>query len=124
MAHIPRQGYTPGQSIDLELDVDNRSSVNIKEIILKLVKKSKFLSEKEYFTWEHTTAFSTQKVGGLKSYSQETKTYQIAIPSLPPTDEQTSGVINITYKLRVRMKFASTVMQFSSELSFCFIGRS
>lgn len=50
LSHIPVSGYTPGQTIDVEIDVDNRSgesgefSLQLLKVIIKVLYHSEMIA--------------------------------------------------------------------------------
>lgn len=108
VARIPQQGYTPGQYINIQLFVDNKSSEEVRAIKARIYRKvTLFSNPRENGTRiERTdsTKLNHKIVEGFDSRKEEIKTYnfKIAVPPTPPTDEITSNIFKVFYILRVR----------------------
>lgn len=103
---VPQRGYTPGQNIDVQLNIHNKSSEEVSSVVLQIVKEVKFLSNNGVTTeLIDSPAIGVQEVDGFDSGMEKMKTYRIPIvvPSTPPSDEETSSIIKISYKLQVRI---------------------
>lgn len=109
MARLSQQGLVPGQNIDVQLDVLNRSIENIRSIKVQLIREVALTSFKEngYVRGQTgTTKLTKQMLDLCESDHKEIKTYNVSItvPSTPPSDEHTNKYIKISYKILVKIK--------------------
>lgn len=106
VARIPQQGYVPGQVIDLQIDVQNKSSEDVRAMKVKFIKKianTAINSETEFeYTREKLKNLYKQRFEGCYSSKKDKKIYQIAlvVPSTPPSDEN-SKIVKISYQIVV-----------------------
>lgn len=123
-AHIPQQGYTPGQTIDLELDVNNKTVEDVNEIKVKLVKVSRFPSGSGIFERQRPKTVNLQIVDRWSS-SEEMRKYriQLVVPPLPPSDEENSRVVKISYKLQVKITRSIFLLQIRIVIVYTFFFR-
>lgn len=110
-ARINQQGYTPGQNIDLQLNIHNKSTEEVSNILVQIIKDVKFMFNEtptndrypvptEYID---SVELSDQILDGFETKDTKMKTYMVhmVVPSTAPTDETSSRIIKICYKLRV-----------------------
>jgi len=103
---LPRSGFVPGETIDISLDFNNRSSISVAESRFVLHRVTIFKSnmpEKE-LKWvvdDLVTAFS----GGVAARSRAKIETKLNIPCfLMPTSDCHCTIIRIIYALKVEAK--------------------
>lgn len=121
---IPVGGYVPGQTIELSLHIDNRSDETFQNFVIRIMKVRRqnisscnrveeldlSLQHIQYHTHANSAVTTYDKIA-IKSYScngcptNQSRTYNlgITVPPLPPTDESTSNIIKVSYRLQVRL---------------------
>lgn len=105
---IRKRGFAPGESIHMQLDVHNKSSEEIGAIMVQIIKQLKYAGNCEELERKLDRKYSTKLNGeileGFRSSKEAMRSYCLAlfVPSTAPSDEKTSGLIKISYKLRVR----------------------
>lgn len=110
-ARIPQQGYTPGQNINLQLNIQNKSTEKVFNILVHIIKDVKFMFNEtptndrypiptEYID---SVELTDRILDGFETNDTKTKTYKVhvVVPATAPTDETTSQIIKISYKLRL-----------------------
>jgi Arrestin (or S-antigen), C-terminal domain/Arrestin (or S-antigen), N-terminal domain len=101
-ASIPFRGYVPGQTIHLEILVNNQSKTRVKEIKVSLKKIVSLCSTKprkavkELIIPEGKVFTDPVPVLTLQNFKKE-----IVVPSLPPNISN-SQVLSVRYELRVK----------------------
>lgn len=123
IARTPVAGYTPGQTINLEIRINNQSDQTLTEISVQLIKvnffKQMFTFEKEfhsnitfqqinYFTHANSSRKKLEKIPiidqnahGCDANQEEVVRVNIGIPPIPPTDFSSSNIIKVKYMIRV-----------------------
>lgn len=112
VARIPQRGYTPGQNIDLQLNIENNSSEEVQTVLVQIIKEVTFYANRTATasppqSTSDTVVLSDQLIDGFNSNHEQMKTYhiRIVVPSTPPSDEKTSNIIHIAYKLQVNRPY-------------------
>lgn len=100
IARVPVSGYTPGQTIHIEINVDNKS-IEEGEFSIELVKQIKYVSNGGYTRLETILICEKQNIGLSQVNTFYTYHGSLVIPPLPPTDETSSSVCKVRYLLRV-----------------------
>lgn len=125
VARIPVKGYVPGQTINVEVDVDNKSEANA-EFSVKLFKVN--IYDPKPAAWlppNRSIQFSFQdiiyqiypngekqrqesiliceksRIGRSRMYSVESYRVSLLIPPIPPTDTDSSKICKVRYFLQV-----------------------
>lgn len=102
---LPQQGYAPGQYIDLQFNIHNKSSEDIQVILVQIVKKVKYTFNKSgNKTLSDRMVLTELAIEGFKRKHAITKTHKlkINIPSTPPTtDDTTKSILRVQYRIRV-----------------------
>ncbi|XP_031621628.1 arrestin domain-containing protein 17-like [Contarinia nasturtii] len=95
----PIGGYTPGEMINLQINVNNQSRESIREFSVKFVKKITY--RKRANNIQHKLERMTMAkivVGGCEKYQNKTINAEIQVPFTPPsTDCTADNIINIEY---------------------------
>lgn len=102
----PRNGYHPGEVIDLTVDIDNSSSRTVMAVVARLVQEDTYLANGKIQVLNHQVFNSScqQRVPPFKS---ETFCLPVNVPrSAPPTNLGNCEIIKVYYKLQV---FASII---------------
>lgn len=110
-ARIPQQGYSPGQNINLQLNIQNESTEEVSNMLVHIIKDVKFMfietsSNDRYpipTEYMDSVELTDQILDGFETNDTKMKTYKVhvVVPATAPTDETTSRIIKISYKLRV-----------------------
>ncbi|KAJ6636592.1 Arrestin domain-containing protein 3 [Pseudolycoriella hygida] len=102
-ARIPVSGYTPGQTIELSININNKSDQKFEEFVVLIVKHI------QYHTYANSsrTTFDTieleeQRCLGCNTNQSQSRTVNITVPPVPPTDESTSNIVKVSYLLRIK----------------------
>ncbi|KAJ6645788.1 Arrestin domain-containing protein 17 [Pseudolycoriella hygida] len=106
---IPVSGYTPGQTVNIEIKVNNRSGQEIDGFEVKLIKIIDFFAKRGGITCcGETEEKRTEKRGiaiqEIRAYGANTNdviSVNFLVPPIPPTDLSSSNVIKVSYKLKV-----------------------
>ncbi|XP_031621717.1 arrestin domain-containing protein 17-like [Contarinia nasturtii] len=99
---VPVCGYTPGQVINLEIDVNNKSKRSITEFGIELVREIVYSksAKSNHHKVERVSIVKT-KTRGCEKYQSEIIAANIPLPSIPPTDLTTNPILKISYFMRV-----------------------
>ncbi|XP_055296096.1 arrestin domain-containing protein 1-like isoform X2 [Sitodiplosis mosellana] len=102
IATVPVSGYTPGQMINVDLELTNASNENVKAFILQIVREVKF------FIYENSPkhkierdAIAEVQTRGCFPQQKQAYTVNILVPPTPPTDVTTSKIVHVKYHLRI-----------------------
>ncbi|XP_055296146.1 arrestin domain-containing protein 3-like [Sitodiplosis mosellana] len=100
VARVPVGGYTPGQFINLEINVNNHSGQSISGFNIHLIKRIKFFIHADSVRQKHLTYVLAKQ---YVDYSNEevTTRVDIRLPSVPPTDLSASNIIKFGYSIRI-----------------------
>lgn len=99
---MPVGGYAPGQTLNLDFDLNNGSDVNFSSFTVQLVKQityhivpgsSRNITE-HVIVVEHTADGCS--MGERKSYQAS-----LLVPPIPPTDDSLSNICRVKYFMRV-----------------------
>ncbi|XP_046738158.1 arrestin domain-containing protein 2-like [Diprion similis] len=104
---IPSSGYVPGQVIPVTVEYENHSNVEVEKIKIALNKRLKFYA---------STPSSNTKEDKLKTVEAQCRspfrnksvnqvTINLRVPSLPPSNLDYCGIIDLDYVLRVVICF-------------------
>lgn len=108
VAQIPQKGYSPGHTINFQLDVQNKSSETVKSIKVKFVREVNLHSVNSETGYEYKRTRTTKLYGEtLEQCSKDQKkvyNLSVRIPATPPTDEQSSKIIHVSYKILVTLE--------------------
>lgn len=103
---VPYTGYVSGQTIPLTLEIDNISNVDVTNMKVKLKKIVSFHSRypsRKTKTQEITV--SEVKLGTVvRGRDSSSINSSITIPSLPPSNLQYCGIIDLVYQLQVTVE--------------------
>ncbi|XP_031628231.1 arrestin domain-containing protein 17-like [Contarinia nasturtii] len=100
VAQMPVGGYAPGQTINLTLNADNRSNTRVPEFKMELVQSITYYAEGDS---KHQTICIVEKESsrGVETNQKRIIRINLEVPSFPPSDETTSGIIKIRYFIRI-----------------------
>lgn len=147
LVRIPMSGYTPGQAIDVDIEVNNRSDQNsefkvqLKKVFFPFIKWQFIRFNAKHFplllqqiTYHANNSSSTyvesimiceqNRIGLSPINTMKAFRTSLIVPPIPPTDELASNVCKVRYIVRVSGSPAKTLPTRISELSFWMISRS
>jgi Arrestin (or S-antigen), N-terminal domain/Arrestin (or S-antigen), C-terminal domain len=99
---IPMAGYVAGQQIQIDIEVNNQSRIDIEDMKVELRKNIVYSvhdpkeSSKSEVVW-----VTDAKLPGVKAHSTFKEQRKIEIPSISPTDTTQSSIIHQSYELLV-----------------------
>lgn len=104
---IPRSGCVRGESIPLQVMVSNNSSVTVDKVKFTLLKIIDYYSKTpSRNTTQEILKIMKKEAPGVEKKSEQRYEHSLEIPNLPSTDKEYSGLINISYEIRVEAKIA------------------
>ncbi|KAG4069557.1 hypothetical protein HA402_006923 [Bradysia odoriphaga] len=102
-ARLPVGGYTAGQAIELFLDINNKSDETFNELQVQIVKHIQYYTHANSSrTTSDVIELAENRCGGCAKNQAKTYKINVTVPPVPPTDESTSNIVKVTYRLRVR----------------------
>lgn len=103
-AEIPFSGYVPGQSISVNVNVNNQSGTHVKEVKISL-KKIVLLNSSKPKRKTKQLVLAEAKVSSDSIAVQTAQSFdkKLVVPSLPPNITN-CDVIQVSYELRVKAK--------------------
>lgn len=100
---IPKTGYVPGESIPVQINIQNESSARVKEICIKLALKVHCKLRYSKRSTEEKISLTKVKTNNRKESSFNIHEI-ISIPATPPTLTDLCKIIQLTYSVRVEVK--------------------
>lgn len=111
-ASIPLGGYVPGQAINVSVEINNESRIDIEDVRVSLKKIVRYNAQIPHpRTKEERTSEAEIRCGGLKKRNKIAYTQQLFIPAVPPTNTNYCRVLNVCYEVQVKCKVSG--MSFS-----------
>lgn len=112
-AKVPKTGYVPGESIPVEVFINNKSSCDIWELSVKLVLKT--LHRTRSHKSIHKEKISLAKVKYSKNQIRKNCSFKelLLIPPTPPSYEDVCYIFNVSYAVVV----TATLSGLHSELA-------
>lgn len=130
IARTPVGGYTPGQVINLEIEVINQSDQPVSDFTVQLIKVKKndqnhftngqswvfsqfiylfvFFQQITYFTHANSSRTTSESIviteedtRGCDVNQTEKIRVNISVPAISPTDFSTSNIVKVRYSIRV-----------------------
>ncbi|XP_053681278.1 arrestin domain-containing protein 17-like [Anopheles nili] len=104
-ATTPRTGYAPGEAIEVSINVNNQSSVDVRSITVKFQRIDTFLSQvpfvKQYY--EHTV-MEERTIGRVAGRNDAIFEENILIGSTVPSDEERCKIIMTRYEVEILVR--------------------
>ncbi|XP_055312571.1 arrestin domain-containing protein 17-like [Sitodiplosis mosellana] len=105
VARTPVGGYTPGQVINLEIDVKNKSDQDVSEFTVELIKQIVYYENKNsYETKYEEISIIKRDILGSDVNQEKMFRVNLEIPPIPPTDEDASNIVKVGYTIRITGK--------------------
>lgn len=102
---IPFSGYVAGQSVNIEIEINNQSRVNIEELKVSLKKIIHYNSQTPRMrTKEEILTESEIRCGGHAAHKKGRFDQQLVIPAVPPTNISYCRVLTVSYEIHVLAK--------------------
>ncbi|XP_055327009.1 arrestin domain-containing protein 2-like [Sitodiplosis mosellana] len=102
LARIPVRGYTPGQVINLEINVKNESDQPASKFTIKLIKQvSYYVCENSTSQKHETIPILRMETRGCDIGKEEDYRVNLEVPSIPPSDFSTSNIIKVKYSISI-----------------------
>lgn len=104
---VPKSAFVPGEKIPIEITINNKSTVNIIEIVADLVLKTTCKTRKVFRTqYRHKTIASAKstELEGVKGniFVQ----MNMEIPPIPTSTNETCEILDLSYFVDAVIKFA------------------
>ncbi|KAG4069598.1 hypothetical protein HA402_009538 [Bradysia odoriphaga] len=100
---IPVGGFVPGQIVDVFLQINNGSDQTFANFIVKIIKQIRYHTHANSSTKKHDeVVVKSASCNGCPKYQSKTYRLPITVPALPPTDESTSNIVKVSYRLQVQ----------------------
>lgn len=104
-ASIPMGGYVPGQAINVNVEINNESNVDIDDVKVSLKKIIRYNAQiPSTMTKEDVITEVEVHSGGIKRRSKDTFNQQLFIPAVPPSNANYCRVLNVSYEVQVKCK--------------------
>ncbi|CAO1405630.1 unnamed protein product [Diamesa tonsa] len=102
---IPFSGYVAGQSVNIEIEINNQSRVDIEELKVSLKKIIHYNSQTPRMrTKEEILTESEIRCGGHAAHKKGRFDQQLVIPAVPPTNISYCRVLTVSYEIHVLAK--------------------
>lgn len=101
---VPFSGYVPGQSVDVVIEIKNKSDVDVDGVKLALQKTITYtsLSPRPKIKLEHSTIKEVFGVGILNETTGQVA-ISLVVPPIPPTNSSCK-VLKVAYELKILAK--------------------
>ncbi|CAO1405614.1 unnamed protein product [Diamesa tonsa] len=102
---LPFSGYVPGQSVNVVVELNNQSNVDVEGIKLALEKTITYTSQspRPKIKIEHGTIKEVFGVGVLNECTGQVA-ISLVVPPIPPTNISSCKVLKVAYELKVLAK--------------------
>ena len=102
---VPFTGYVPGQSVQVVVELNNQSNVDVEGIKLALEKTITYTSQspRSKIKIEHGTVKEVFGVGVLNECTGQVA-ISLVVPPIPPTNTSSCKVLKVAYELKVLAK--------------------
>lgn len=102
IVHIPKSGFIPNETIDVNVDVKNPSTEDLAIFLIEIVRTIKASANdgKERAETKETVLIQ-QCLDSLDSGEDRNMNAKIVVPTTPPTDVTSSNIFQLSYSLRV-----------------------
>lgn len=110
-ASVPMGGYVAGQAINVSIEINNESRVDVEDVrasLKKIVRYNALIPHVR--TKEERTTEAEIRCGGIKRRSKMAYTQQLFIPAVPPTNINYCRVLNVSYEVQVKCKVSGLSM--------------
>ncbi|CAB3244963.1 unnamed protein product [Arctia plantaginis] len=117
---IPVTGYCPGQTIPIAIDVQNKSSVEITEMVFEILTKELYRSTQppsEYVVPGRVLA--TVKRGAIMSKTKRNFTCGIVVPDMIAPYLENCGIIDVGYFFRATISLSGCNDELQEESEIC-----
>ncbi|GAB0088640.1 arrestin domain-containing protein 3 [Sergentomyia squamirostris] len=105
IANTPQSGYVPGQTIAINAEIANASTVKIEEIRFSLRRIIRYTSQTPSIkSKEETITVTEARSAGLKKKQNGKFQQFLQIPPLPPTSLTLCRVITVSYEVKVEAR--------------------
>lgn len=102
---IPFSGYVAGQSVNIAIEINNQSRVDIEELKVSLKKIIHYNSQTPRMrTKEEILTESEIRCGGHAAHKKGRFDQQLVIPAVPPTNISYCRVLTVSYEIHVLAK--------------------
>ncbi|XP_052866712.1 arrestin domain-containing protein 3-like [Anopheles cruzii] len=112
-ATTPKSGYTPGETIELEVFVQNSSTVAVSEIEIKFQKLLKFISQTRVIgqtqiplveTNVQYEVLTVRKIPTIQGENDARFVENFVVNPIPSTETTHSSIVHVSYELAVLVK--------------------
>ncbi|KAJ6641677.1 Arrestin domain-containing protein 17, partial [Pseudolycoriella hygida] len=102
VAEIPRCGYLPRETIDLHLEINNRSSQRVEELTVQLIQENQYLAQtNSSITKKEKIVLKQEYVPGCEAGTHEEIDVNIFVPTVPPNQDGCCKIIRFKYFIRI-----------------------
>ncbi|XP_055312538.1 arrestin domain-containing protein 17-like [Sitodiplosis mosellana] len=101
VVRVPVGGYTPGQFVNLEIEVKNKSNEPVSEFTVELVQKITHYANNSRSTRYQEVSEEVGTTSGCDTFQNKNLRVNFEIPPVPPTDCVSSNIIHIEYAIHI-----------------------
>jgi Arrestin (or S-antigen), C-terminal domain len=106
-ASIPMSGYVAGQHINISIEINNESRIDVEDLKIALKKIIHYNSQTPSLrTKEEVLTEAEIRCGGVLKRSKGKFDQKLLIPPCPPSNQNYCKVLNVSYELQVTAKIA------------------
>ncbi|CAK8681138.1 unnamed protein product [Clavelina lepadiformis] len=109
LALCNKGGYVPGETIDITLDIDNKSNDNLSMAKVWLEQKSKFTGTFNHKFVKKSNIAKLKEKPTIASHSQGRWKAKISVPSIPPSDLPGCSIIDLKFRLQFEVKIGKRI---------------
>lgn len=106
-ASIPMSGYVSGQSINVSVEINNESRIDVEDIKITLKKIILYNSQTPRTnTKEEILNEAEIRCGGVQKRNKTKFDQKLVIPAVPPSNLNYCRVLNVSYEIQVQAKIS------------------
>lgn len=106
-ASIPVSGYVAGQNINVSIEINNESSVDVEDLKISLKKIIHYNSQTPAKRTKEEILTETEiRCGGVQKRNKGKFDQLLMIPACPPSNQNYCRILNVSYEVQVMAKIA------------------
>ncbi|XP_026479948.1 arrestin domain-containing protein 17-like [Ctenocephalides felis] len=99
---IPTRAYVPGQEVDLEIEVANRSRIKVQNLRCSLYQLIQYHFQTPHKRTKEVKVLLSESIApGVKRNTSANLSHSVKLPPMPPTDLPYCNIIDIKYQIEV-----------------------
>jgi hypothetical protein len=106
-ASIPMSGYVAGQNINVSIEINNESRIDVEDLKISLKKIIHYNSQTPTKRTKEEILTETEiRCGGVQKRNKGKFDQKLLIPASPPSNQNYCRILNVSYEVQVMAKIA------------------